>query len=65
MTSSSEPAAADADAHPGLLRLVRCRLCRRPLREPEARALGVGPECAETEFRARQGGIEQEPLPGL
>jgi hypothetical protein len=50
------------DAEP---RLVRCRHCHRPLREPEARALGVGPECAEAEFAARQGGIEQETLPGL
>ena len=46
-------------------RIVHCRECHRPLRTPEARALGIGPECAEQEFAARQGGIEQDALPGL
>jgi hypothetical protein len=50
------------DAEP---RLVRCRVCRRPLHDPEARALGIGPECAEAEFAARLGGIDQDTLPGL
>jgi hypothetical protein len=40
-------------------------VCHRPLHDPEARALGIGPECAERDFAARQGGIEQDALPGL
>jgi hypothetical protein len=46
------------------LRVVRCAGCRRPLSDPESRAVGYGPECAEQEFARRVGGIVQDPLPG-
>lgn len=46
-------------------RVVRCTGCRRPLTDPESRAVGYGPECAEVEFARRDGAIEQEPLPGV
>lgn len=55
---------SEATADAALL-VVRCRRCRRPLTDPEARARQVGDDCAEVEFAARQGGIEQETLPGL
>ena len=61
MGAATDPRTAPA-AGP---RLVRCRRCRRPLHDPAARAREIGDECAEAEFRARLGGIEQEPLPGL
>lgn len=46
-------------------RLVRCRRCHRPLHDPDARARQLGDDCAEAEFAARLGGIEQDALPGL
>lgn len=30
----------------GIARYVACRFCRRPLTDPESRALGYGPDCA-------------------
>ena len=46
-------------------RVVRCTACRRPLRDAESRALGLGPECQVPEFPARTFEVEQEALPGL
>ncbi len=45
--------------------LVRCRACRRPLRDPESRALRLGPECQVVELRDPPNEVEQETLPGL
>ena len=54
--------ASVADA--GERRLVRCRGCHRPLWSAEARALGVGRECRDEEYAAREFEVEQAALPG-
>lgn len=46
-------------------RPVRCEGCGRPLRDPEARALRIGPECRNWEAARRRGEIDQETLPGI
>ncbi|MFC1434368.1 DUF6011 domain-containing protein [Streptacidiphilus sp. N1-3] len=62
--TDSEDLLPDAPAA-GELRLVRCRECRRPLRDPESRALRVGRECEEQVFAARGFDADQDVLPGL
>lgn len=45
-------------------RTVRCRRCSRPLHDPEARALQLGPECRDWEAARRRGHIPQDTIPG-
>jgi hypothetical protein len=33
------------------MKLVRCRLCGRPLRSPRSRGRGIGPTCARREWQ--------------
>jgi hypothetical protein len=66
MPDPSESHATLPGAPPaGEPRTVACRKCRRPLRDAESRALGLGPECRTPEFAARQFDAEQEALPGF
>lgn len=51
-------------------RLVRCRLCGRPLTGTDSRRTGLGPACdaklhpAALDIRTRRHEVEQDPLPG-
>ncbi|MFD4016953.1 DUF6011 domain-containing protein [Streptomyces sindenensis] len=61
--------AAD-DGTPERRRLVRCRLCGRPLTGTDSRRAGLGPSCdaklhpAPPDIRTRRHVVEQDPLPG-
>jgi hypothetical protein len=52
-------------------RVVRCRLCGRPLTGTESRRTGLGPACdaklhpAPPDIRTRRHEVEQDPLPGV
>ncbi|MFE9458733.1 DUF6011 domain-containing protein [Streptomyces californicus] len=51
-------------------RLVRCRLCGRPLTGADSRRSGLGPTCdaklhpAPPDIRTRRHEVEQDTLPG-
>ncbi|MFI7238919.1 DUF6011 domain-containing protein [Streptomyces cyaneofuscatus] len=51
-------------------RLIRCRLCGRPLTGADSRRTGLGPSCdaklhpAPPDIRVRRHEVEQDPLPG-
>ncbi|WP_326707036.1 DUF6011 domain-containing protein [Streptomyces cyaneofuscatus] len=51
-------------------RLIRCRLCGRPLTGADSRRTGLGPSCdaklhpAPPDIRTRRHEVEQDPLPG-
>ncbi|MFJ9640877.1 DUF6011 domain-containing protein [Streptomyces sp. NPDC101178] len=61
-----DPAAEDAPAR----RLVRCRLCGRPLTGTDSRRTGLGPSCdaklhpAPPDIRTRRHEVDQDTLPG-
>ncbi|MFJ9978319.1 DUF6011 domain-containing protein [Streptomyces cyaneofuscatus] len=61
-----DPAAEDASPR----RLIRCRLCGRPLTGADSRRTGLGPSCdaklhpAPPDIRTRRHEVEQDPLPG-
>lgn len=68
----AEPAAGDGAAGPTpRRRVVRCRLCGRPLTGTESRRSGLGPSCdaklhpAPPDIRTRRHEVEQDPLPGV
>lgn len=52
-------------------RLVRCRMCGRPLTGTQSRRTGLGPSCdaklhpAAPDIRARRREADQETLPGV
>lgn len=47
-------------------RVVRCRVCRRPLHDAESRLYELGPECrAVVPLTPRGFDVEQDELPGL
>ncbi|MCX4785192.1 DUF6011 domain-containing protein [Streptomyces sp. NBC_01221] len=52
-------------------RVVRCRMCGRPLTGTESRRTGLGPACdaklhpAPPDIRTRRHEVEQDPLPGV
>ncbi|WP_086018758.1 MULTISPECIES: DUF6011 domain-containing protein [unclassified Streptomyces] len=56
------------DAPPG--RLIRCRLCGRPLTGADSRRTGLGPSCdaklhpPPPDIRTRRHEVEQDTLPG-
>ncbi|MDQ0983146.1 DUF6011 domain-containing protein [Streptomyces sp. V2I9] len=58
------------DGAPERRRLVRCRLCGRPLTGADSRRAGLGPSCdaklhpAPPDIRTRRHEVEQDPLPG-
>ncbi|KAB2594014.1 MULTISPECIES: DUF6011 domain-containing protein [Streptomyces] len=62
------PDTAAEDAPPR--RLIRCRLCGRPLTGADSRRTGLGPSCdaklhpAPPDIRTRRHEVEQDPLPG-
>ncbi|WP_318198490.1 DUF6011 domain-containing protein [Streptomyces sp. MCL20-2] len=62
-------AAAD-EGTPERRRLVRCRLCGRPLTGTDSRRAGLGPSCdaklhpAPPDIRTRRHEVVQDPLPG-
>ncbi|ROV69301.1 DUF6011 domain-containing protein [Streptomyces globisporus] len=62
-------AAAD-EGTPERRRLVRCRLCGRPLTGTDSRRAGLGPSCdaklhpAPPDIRTRRHEVDQDPLPG-
>ncbi|MGW6577935.1 DUF6011 domain-containing protein [Streptomyces globisporus] len=62
-------AAAD-EGTPERRRLVRCRLCGRPLTGADSRRAGLGPSCdaklhpAPPDIRTRRHEVVQDPLPG-
>ncbi|WP_335935512.1 DUF6011 domain-containing protein [Streptomyces sp. PTD5-9] len=65
---SPEDGPADRTTH---RRVVRCRLCGRPLTGTESRRTGLGPACdaklhpAPPDIRTRRHEVEQDPLPGI
>ncbi|MFF8712893.1 DUF6011 domain-containing protein [Streptomyces sp. NPDC015184] len=65
----AEPAPGDGPA--ARRRVVRCRLCGRPLTGAESRRTGLGPACdaklhpAPPDIRTRRHEVEQDPLPGV
>ncbi|MFF3059608.1 DUF6011 domain-containing protein [Streptomyces sp. NPDC057909] len=73
---SSEPLpGSDIEPLPGAgraagRRLVRCRLCGRPLTGTDSRRTGLGPACdaklhpPALDIRTRRHEVEQDPLPG-
>ncbi|MEU2761153.1 MULTISPECIES: DUF6011 domain-containing protein [unclassified Streptomyces] len=64
----TEPAADEGP--PTGRRLVRCRLCGRPLTGTDSRRAGLGPSCdaklhpAPPDIRTRRHEVDQDPLPG-
>ncbi|MEV1046384.1 DUF6011 domain-containing protein [Streptomyces sp. NPDC049916] len=64
--------AVDQEGHSGDAadRVVRCRLCGRPLTGTDSRRTGLGPTCdaklhpAPPDIRTRRHEVEQDPLPG-
>ncbi|MFJ9921875.1 DUF6011 domain-containing protein [Streptomyces rubiginosohelvolus] len=64
-----EESATD-DRTPERRRLVRCRLCGRPLTGADSRRAGLGPSCdaklhpAPPDIRTRRHEVDQDPLPG-
>jgi hypothetical protein len=52
-------------------KVVRCRMCGRPLTGTESRRTGLGPACdaklhpAPPDIRTRRHEVEQDPLPGI
>ncbi|KAA6216353.1 DUF6011 domain-containing protein [Streptomyces filamentosus] len=69
---SDEPLAIAIDSAPGASRrLVRCRLCGRPLTGAGSRRTGLGPTCdaklhpPAPDIRTRRHEVEQDALPGL
>ncbi|GHG11532.1 DUF6011 domain-containing protein [Streptomyces filamentosus] len=69
---SDEPLAIAIDSAPGASRrLVRCRLCGRPLTGADSRRTGLGPTCdaklhpPAPDIRTRRHEVEQDALPGL
>ncbi|WP_299537086.1 DUF6011 domain-containing protein [uncultured Streptomyces sp.] len=71
-TRGPDGSGADAGGDdPAGRRLVRCRLCGRPLTGTDSRRAGLGPSCdaklhpAPPEVRTRRREADQEPLPGL
>ncbi|MEU3974136.1 DUF6011 domain-containing protein [Streptomyces bacillaris] len=75
---SSEPfpeplPALDREEHSGDTRprrLIRCRLCGRPLTGADSRRTGLGPSCdaklhpPSPDIRTRRHEVDQDPLPG-
>ncbi|WP_424860566.1 DUF6011 domain-containing protein [Streptomyces sp. MMS24-I29] len=68
----AEPAAENGTAgRTPRRRIVRCRLCGRPLTGTESRRTGLGPSCdaklhpAPPDIRTRRHEVEQDPLPGV
>ncbi|MEU0378773.1 DUF6011 domain-containing protein [Streptomyces cyaneofuscatus] len=61
-----DPVAENTPPH----RLIRCRLCGRPLTGAASRRTGLGPSCdaklhpAPPDIRTRRHEVEQDPLPG-
>ncbi|RPK67880.1 hypothetical protein EES43_02245 [Streptomyces sp. ADI96-02] len=66
-----DPAADGGPAAPDRPRLVRCRLCGRPLTGADSRRAGLGPACdaklhpAPPDIRTRRHEVEQDTLPGI
>ncbi|MFH9266813.1 MULTISPECIES: DUF6011 domain-containing protein [unclassified Streptomyces] len=67
---AAAPGPADeGEQHRGR-RLVRCRLCGRPLTGTDSRRAGLGPSCdaklhpAPPDIRTRRHEVDQDPLPG-
>ncbi|MET9922446.1 DUF6011 domain-containing protein [Streptomyces sp. NPDC059605] len=62
---------ASEDGPAARRRVVRCRLCGRPLTGAESRRTGLGPACdaklhpAPPDIRTRRHEVEQDPLPGV
>ncbi|MFF0259535.1 DUF6011 domain-containing protein [Streptomyces microflavus] len=67
---ASAPGPAADDGTPPGRRLIRCRLCGRPLTGADSRRTGLGPSCdaklhpAPPDIRTRRHEVEQDPLPG-
>ncbi|WP_406310450.1 DUF6011 domain-containing protein [Streptomyces sp. NBC_00623] len=75
MESSERLPGSDIEPLPGAgraagRRLVRCRLCGRPLTGTDSRRTGLGPACdaklhpAAPDIRTRRHEVAQDPLPG-
>ncbi|MFD8622137.1 DUF6011 domain-containing protein [Streptomyces sp. NPDC059513] len=65
--------ALDREEHSGespSRRLIRCRLCGRPLTGTDSRRTGLGPSCdaklhpAPPDIRTRRHEVDQDTLPG-
>ncbi|MGW2106501.1 DUF6011 domain-containing protein [Streptomyces sp. NPDC001948] len=66
--TGAEPPPGDA---PARRKVVRCRMCGRPLTGTASRRTGLGPACdaklhpAPPDIRTRRHEVEQDPLPGV
>ncbi|MER5962205.1 DUF6011 domain-containing protein [Streptomyces sp. NPDC002057] len=66
-----EPLAIAIDSSEAGPRLVRCRLCGRPLTGADSRRTGLGPTCdaklhpPAPDIRSRRHEVEQDTLPGI
>jgi hypothetical protein len=67
-----EPLPEDGPGGPSARRrVVRCRMCGRPLTGTDSRRTGLGPACdaklhpAPPDIRTRRHEVEQDPLPGV
>ncbi|MEE1773991.1 MULTISPECIES: DUF6011 domain-containing protein [unclassified Streptomyces] len=70
--TGTEPSPEDDPAgRPARRKVVRCRMCGRPLTGTESRRSGLGPACdaklhpAPPDIRTRRHEVEQDPLPGI
>ncbi|WP_405689771.1 DUF6011 domain-containing protein [Streptomyces sp. NBC_00057] len=70
--SGIEPLPGDGSADRATRRrVVRCRMCGRPLTGTQSRRTGLGPACdaklhpAPPDIRTRRHEVEQDPLPGI
>ncbi|WP_326764216.1 DUF6011 domain-containing protein [Streptomyces sp. NBC_01591] len=69
-SGTEPPPGDDPDGRTVRRRVVRCRMCGRPLTGTESRRTGLGPACdaklhpAPPDIRSRRHEVEQDPLPG-
>ncbi|MFH8519140.1 DUF6011 domain-containing protein [Streptomyces gelaticus] len=70
--TGTEPSPEDDPAgRTACRKVVRCRMCGRPLTGTESRRTGLGPACdaklhpAPPDIRSRRHEVEQDPLPGI
>ncbi|WP_405709794.1 MULTISPECIES: DUF6011 domain-containing protein [unclassified Streptomyces] len=70
--TGTEPSPGDDPAgRTARRKVVRCRVCGRPLTGAASRRTGLGPACdaklhpAPPDIRTRRHEVEQDPLPGI
>lgn len=70
-TGAEPPPGDDPAGRTARRKVVRCRMCGRPLTGTASRRTGLGPACdaklhpAPPDVRTRRHEVEQDPLPGI